>query len=94
MERCEIVIDGVNIDALNASSRWTFRRKSAVVVALREGRMTREQAQAAFGLTDDELTSWIDAFTTAPRSDGKYCRRSLSQKAMIARRKMPAGALA
>ncbi len=42
--------------------RWTFRRKAAVVTAVADGVLTREQACRRYKLTEDELLSWEEAF--------------------------------
>ena len=42
--------------------RWTTRRKAAVVEAIREGRLGREAAMAAYGLSEEELRAWEHDF--------------------------------
>ncbi len=40
------------------TTRWVVRRKAEVVVAVREGLLTREGALDRYGLTSEELDSW------------------------------------
>ena len=42
--------------------RWSSRRKAAVVVAMRTGVITREEACERYLLSDEELTGWEAAF--------------------------------
>jgi hypothetical protein len=42
--------------------RWTIRRKAAVVTAVADGVLTREQACRRYKLAEDELLSWEEAF--------------------------------
>lgn len=42
--------------------RWTIRRKAAVVIAVANGVLTREQACARYQLSDEEFASWQRAF--------------------------------
>jgi hypothetical protein len=44
--------------------RWVVRRKAAVVVAVRSGMITVEQACQVYQLTEEELLSWKHAFET------------------------------
>jgi hypothetical protein len=44
--------------------RWTAGRKAAVVIALRDGRIPREEAQRRYHLSKEELLAWEDAFKT------------------------------
>jgi hypothetical protein len=43
------------------TERWVASRKAAVVRALRHGLLTREEAIAAYGLSEEELDAWRDA---------------------------------
>jgi hypothetical protein len=42
--------------------RWTIRRKAAVVTAVADGVLTREQARRRYKLTEEEFLSWEEAF--------------------------------
>jgi transposase-like protein len=42
--------------------RWTFRRKAAVVTAVANGELTREEACRRYQLTEEEFLSWQRAF--------------------------------
>lgn len=42
--------------------RWTIRRKAAVVVAVTNGALTREEACQRYQLSEEELLSWQRAF--------------------------------
>jgi hypothetical protein len=42
--------------------RWVIRRKAEVVSAVRGGLLTRDEALARWGLTEEELDSWGLAF--------------------------------
>jgi transposase-like protein len=44
--------------------RWTFRRKAAVVSAVANGELTREEACRRYQLTEEEFVSWQQAFET------------------------------
>jgi len=44
--------------------RWVIRRKAAVVIAVKTGTITIEQACQVYQLTEEELLSWIHAFET------------------------------
>jgi hypothetical protein len=44
--------------------RWVVRRKAAIVVAVRSGMITVEQACQVYQLTEEELLSWKHAFET------------------------------
>lgn len=39
-------------------TRWTARRKMAVLGEVNSGILSREEALSRYGLTDDELASW------------------------------------
>jgi hypothetical protein len=45
--------------------RWTPRRKAAVVMAVLDGRLLREEACRCYQLTAEELLAWEDAFKTS-----------------------------
>ena len=53
--------------------RWTFRRKAAVLQALRNGVLTPEQAVERYALTVEEIRAWERAF----ERDGVYGLRAL-----------------
>jgi hypothetical protein len=38
--------------------RWTFRRKAAVLEAIRRGALTAEEARARYALSVEELRAW------------------------------------
>jgi Protein of unknown function (DUF1153) len=42
--------------------RWTFRRKAAVVTAVANGVLTREEACRRYQLSEEEFISWQQAF--------------------------------
>lgn len=42
--------------------RWVVRRKAAVVTAVRNGRVTLEEALQRYQLTEEEYRSWERAF--------------------------------
>jgi hypothetical protein len=42
--------------------RWVARRKAAVVAAVRDGKITMEEACARYQLTEEEFHSWQRAF--------------------------------
>jgi hypothetical protein len=42
--------------------RWVVRRKAAVVSAVRNGRITLEEALQRYQLTEEEYRSWERAF--------------------------------
>jgi uncharacterized protein DUF1153 len=44
------------------TQRWVVRRKAAVVTAVRDGRLTLEDALRRYGLTEEEYRSWERAF--------------------------------
>ena len=44
------------------TKRWSSRRKAAIIVALRTGTITREEACRRYRLSEEELASWEAAF--------------------------------
>ena len=44
--------------------RWVVRRKAAVVIAVKTGAITIEQACQVYQLTEEEFLSWKHAFET------------------------------
>jgi hypothetical protein len=46
------------------TTRWTVRRKAEVVVAVRSGTITMEEALRRYQLTEEEFLSWQSAFET------------------------------
>ncbi len=44
--------------------RWTIRRKAAVVAAVANGVLSREEACRRYQLSEEELLSWQQAFET------------------------------
>jgi uncharacterized protein DUF1153 len=53
--------------------RWTFRRKAAVLQALRNGVLTLQQAVERYALTVEEIRAWERAF----EREGVYGLRAL-----------------
>lgn len=48
-------------DLPESSTRWVASRKAIVAEAVEYGLMTRDDALARYGLTDEELDSWLAA---------------------------------
>jgi len=46
------------------TTRWTIRRKAAVVAAVRSGRITIEEALRRYQLSEEEFLSWQRGFET------------------------------
>ena len=46
------------------TTRWTIRRKAAVVVAVRSGKIAMEEALRRYQLSEEEFLSWQRAFET------------------------------
>jgi transposase-like protein len=46
------------------TTRWTIRRKAAVVAAVRTGKITMEEALRRYQLSEEEFLSWKRAFET------------------------------
>ena len=46
------------------TTRWVIRRKAAVVVAVRSGKITMEEALRRYQLSEEEFLSWQRAFET------------------------------
>ena len=44
------------------TKRWVVRRKAAVLVAVRNGDITVEEACRRYGLSEEELQAWQRAF--------------------------------
>jgi hypothetical protein len=44
------------------TKRWSSRRKAAVIVAMRTGALSREQACQRYLLSEEELAGWETAF--------------------------------
>lgn len=44
------------------TTRWVTRRKAAVVVAVRNGKITIEEALRRYQLSEEEFLSWQRAF--------------------------------
>jgi hypothetical protein len=44
------------------TSRWTHRRKAAVVIAVRAGTITRREASERYMLSPEELAAWEEVF--------------------------------
>lgn len=47
-----------------STKRWTARRKAEVVIAVSDGRLSREEACRRYQLSEEELLAWEDAFKT------------------------------
>ncbi|MEM9013268.1 MAG: DUF1153 domain-containing protein [Pseudomonadota bacterium] len=56
--------------------RWVARRKAIVVAAVEGGMLTREEACEMYGLSDEELTTWVEAV----RSHGTRALRVTSMQ--------------
>lgn len=46
-------------DLPSGTERWVARRKATVVQAIGHGLLTRDEAIERYGLTEEELDSWI-----------------------------------
>ena len=46
------------------TTRWTIRRKAAVVAAVRSGTISMEEAMRRYQLSEEEFLSWQRAFET------------------------------
>jgi hypothetical protein len=46
------------------TKRWVVRRKAAVVTAVRSGAMTADEACRRYGLSEEELLAWQQAFAS------------------------------
>ena len=57
---------------------WGTRRKAAVVLGIRKGLITREQAYEMYQLSPEELASWEEAFKAGGH-------RALTLKTRVAR---------
>ena len=57
------------------TKRWVASRKAAVVVAVRGGFLSLEDACARYALSTDEFLAWLSAFDRAGES-GLQVRRS------------------
>jgi hypothetical protein len=44
------------------TTRWTHRRKAAVVIGVRAGTITRSEVNERYKLSHEELTAWEEAF--------------------------------
>jgi Protein of unknown function (DUF1153) len=45
-----------------SSTRWSAWKKAAVVVAVQSGRLARSEAYDRYMLSEEELSSWEEAF--------------------------------
>jgi transposase-like protein len=54
--------------------RWTARRKAAVIIAIRNGEISLDEAKSQYGLSDEELAPWMRDYDT----HGERRLRSLS----------------
>ena len=61
MARTEDTDNGSSLPPANVT-RWTIRRKAAVVVAINNGVLTAEEACRRYQLTEEELRSWQQAY--------------------------------
>lgn len=50
---------GVPRGASSVITHWTFKRKMRVVLQVKHGQFTREEACTEYGLSPDELNEWI-----------------------------------
>lgn len=78
---------------------WTARRKATLIFAIDAGKIDPQQARCRFGLSEEELQSWIVAIETNgipglrvtrpqiyrdnPLPRGSRCQPSQSQRAFI-----------
>lgn len=61
-----------NPDAFATGPRWTPARKEEVVLKVRRGQQTAEEAAAEIGASVEEVVSWVRRF-------GKHGRAGLRQ---------------
>lgn len=59
--------------------RWTFRRKAAVLIAVSDGLLTREEACRRYQLSEEEFLSWQQAFD-AEGVRGLYSKSPVRKK--------------
>jgi hypothetical protein len=55
------MLDEIELPAPGTKA-WGTRRKAAVVLGIRKGLITREQAYEMYRLSPEELASWEEAF--------------------------------
>ena len=39
--------------------RWTARRKAEVIITIRNGEISLEEAKSRYGVSDDEIAAWM-----------------------------------
>ncbi len=54
--------------------RWVARRKWLVVSAVQHDLMSRDEAKAIYGISDEEFESWVRAMERAGRDGLKVAR--------------------
>lgn len=59
------------LSGVDVAGRWSVGRKSALITLIRRGNLTAEQACTRYGLSTEELASWM-------ASDKAYGARGLS----------------
>ena len=64
------------------TKRWSSRRKAAVIVAMRTGLITREQACERYLLSEEELDGWETAFDRRGIPGLRVTRRPYQSRAM------------
>ena len=64
--------------------RWTIRHKLAILDALREGRLSRDEACARYELSPAELDQWLAGFT---ERGGYGLRVTRRRRPLLARRR-------
>ena len=69
--------------------RWVVRRKAAVVVAVKSGKLTLEQACQVYQLTEEEFLSWKHAFETHGFAGLRTTRIQQYRRRLSARRPLP-----
>jgi Protein of unknown function (DUF1153) len=62
VEKSRIRVPPVSDLPSPSTKRWVASRKAAVVAAVRDGRITMEEALCRYQLTEEEFLSWKRAF--------------------------------
>lgn len=47
--------------------RWSFNRKYNLLMRIFDGEISFEEALKKYNLTEEELTTWLDAFNLGPQ---------------------------
>ena len=72
--------------------RWTAQRKVALVIEVRTGKLTIEEAHAQYGVTADEIASWAHAFDVNGLEGLKVTKAAQKRKANATGERGDAGA--